>query len=1162
MKNKLQQLLIMSSKFTLYGMVLQLFFVVSLWATELAAQETKSVKEVNLSMQVESKTILDIFRIIEQKTAFKFFYENKYIDRNLRYDFNSRSISVNDILLQISRESNLKFKQINNTINVTTKEPGQNGRTSEIEIIIQTRTITGKVTSMEDSEGLPGVNVVEKGTSNGTVTDIQGNYSLEVSEGATLVFSSVGYTQEEIQIGNRSVIDVSMSADMQQLEDIVVVGYGTQQRKDLTGAISSVKPEDLQRIQAASLDEALSGLAAGVQVTSASGEPGAPVSIRIRGGGSLTAGSDPLYVVDGFAINNSTDVANVGGVGSTVGSSNNPLSFLNPNDIESLEILKDASATAIYGARGANGVVLITTKRGQRGASNIDFSATYGVQVLPSGIPTPLNSNELADLWVESWINTNNGDRTARAIPDIETYNTLTGLGSNNWVKEITRNSSTANYQLTFSGGNEKTRYVFAANYFNQQGIVKGSNFDRYTMRLNLDSKLKDYLTVGANIVGARTAKDGVITGSTNSSVGGPVQAAFAYAPWGSVRVTAEEAPIYEEFGTTVDVGDYNPGVLIGGGIENPVALTEAITIKDGFDRFLANTFINWDILPGLSFRPSIGIDLSYTNRQSYFPSTTNRGDPRGTADWAQRNGYTLLNENLLIYKKVIGRHDFGATGLFSWQKDYDENIRIGSTNFVNDLEGPYGIEDGEIISRPSTSAGENSLVSYMLRFNYIFDQKYLITLTGRADGSSKFGQNNKFGFFPSASLAWRLSEEDFVKNTGFFDDLKLRVSYGITGNQEIPRYNTLTRYQTTQTIIGGNVTNGVFQQSISNQDLRWERSKMLNIGIDASIFNGRLNIVAEVYDQRTDDLLYQVTIPSHTGFRSVTRNIGEIQNRGVELSLNGQVVQHSNFNWTTSFNISRNEQKVLALSPGLNTVRIDRPLLSNEIREAYTVLQVGKPLGNFYGVIIDGIWQSREEIEASGTQPDANPGDYKIKDLDGDGRVTGADRGIIGNGQPDFYFGLTNRLRYKAFDLSFLINGSFGQEIANLNAEFAQNYQPGRAAMQQALDRWTPSNTDAKFRAAGSPQYKEILKSTSIEDGSFVRLKNVQLAYNFPATNLEWLRNASVFVAIDNLYTITNYTGFDPEVNSFGSNNFLYSVDVEAYPRASTYRIGINIGL
>ena len=1032
--------------------------------------------------------------------------------------------------------------------------------------LAQTLTVGGLVRD-ENGEALPGATILEKGTSNGTVTDMNGRFSLTVSDAnATLVFSFVGYSDQEVSINGRTNIEVSLALDVTSLQEIVVIGYGEQERQDLTGAVSSIKSEDLVKVQAASLDEAMVGLAAGVQVTSASGEPGAPVSIRIRGGGSLTANAEPLYVVDGFPINNNAEIANAGGVSGTIGQSNNPLAFLNPNDIESLEILKDASATAIYGARGANGVVLITTKRGKAGTSNIDFNVNFGVQVLPPNVPRPLNGQELASLYVEEWVNNNQGDRSERNIPDVDAYNRLNSLGSTNWVDEIIQNSTTANYQLTVSGGNERTRYAMSGNYFNQRGVIKGSNFDRYSARLNIDSEINDFLSVGANIVATRTEKDGVITGGTNGgNTGGPLYQAFRYTPWGGVRVRPGEEDIYREFtdGDLFEAGDFNPGLLTGGNPENPVALTEGVDIADVVDRYLINAFLTWEIVPGLVFRPSLGVDLSYTQRQTFFPSTTNRGRPNGASDWAQRKARTVLNENLLTYNKTIGEHSFGVTGLFSWQDDFDERLRVGTDNFVTDALGVYIIPDGLNLNRGqfNAGAGASRLVSYMLRLNYNFNDRYLFTLTGRADGSSRFGQNNKYGYFPSGSFAWRISEEGFF-TPGTINDLKLRISYGVTGNQEIGRYQTLTRFNPVQTIIGDGIVNGVVQGSIPNPDLRWERSEMFNVGVDAAFFNSRIRVTAEYYDQRTDDLLFQVNVPQHTGFRTAFLNIGEIQNRGLELAINAVVVQNSNFNWNIDFNISRNQQIVRRITDEFNEIPVSQPRITQDITEAYTILQVGRPLGNFYGMIVDGVWSSQEEIEREGTQPDANPGELKIRDIDGDGRITDRDRAILGNGQPDFFFGFTNRFAYKNFDLSFLINGSLGQEIANINSEFAQTFNNGRGSLEQTLDRWNPANPGGQFRAAGKPRFENVLKSTSIEDGSFVRLRNIQVGYNVNTEEVSWLRSARIFLTADNLITVTNYSGFDPEVNSFGNSNVLYGVDLEAYPRARTYRMGVNIGL
>ena len=762
MKNKLQQLLIMSSKFTLYGMILQLFFVASLWATELAAQETKSVKEVNLSIKAESQSILDVFRIIEQKTAFKFFYENKYIDRSLRYDFNSRSISVNDILLQISRKSNLKFKQINNTINVTTKDPEQRGNDNEVEIVIQTRTITGKVTSFGDNEGIPGVNVLEKGTSNGTVTDLKGDYSLEVSEDATIVFSSVGYTTEEATVGDRSSIDVVLMEDIQQLQELVVVGYGTQQRRDITGSVASVKSEDLQDLPVASVDQALAGQVAGVQVQQTSGAPGGGVSIRVRGVGSISADTEPLYVIDGFPVDRNFN-NNV-----------SPLSQLNPNDIESIEILKDAAAAAIYGSRGSNGVVLITTKKGADGKAVFNFDFFTGVQEIATPVDL-LNAREFVELTIEArnnaWVDEDPINHSASDPMDSRTgganivppqfRNPADWGEGTDWQDAIFQNGRMNNFQLGASGGNENTKYRISGGYFSQEGVIIESDFERYSFMANVESQASEKLKVGLSLIPSYTRNN--LVDSDGSFTEAIVTSALGMLP---------TEPVFNEDGTyrNTDIPGYNIPF-----IANPVA--RAREIDHTLDRFnlLSNIFAEFAITDDLKFKTMLGVDYVGEQEQRYVSNEFAAVDIRT----AQANGFARsatginwLAEYTLNYNKAFGKHNLSALLGYTSQRDnFRFNITEGNgfpNDLVTTLSGATEITNGNAFT------SEWSLISYIGRVNYNYADKYLVTATLRRDGSSRFGAGNKWGVFPSVSAGWRVTEEPFFQNVGPVSDLKI----------------------------------------------------------------------------------------------------------------------------------------------------------------------------------------------------------------------------------------------------------------------------------------------------------------------------------------------------------------------------------------------------
>ncbi|MFW5761053.1 MAG: SusC/RagA family TonB-linked outer membrane protein, partial [Cyclobacteriaceae bacterium] len=774
---KLKRLLHGFMKFSCYGIMLQVFFVGMLMAYNGSAQEKhQSVKEVFVNLRLEEVSLLQVFREIESETNFVFNYDDRVIRNNQAIiNLNGRR-TVADILLHLSEVADIKFKQVNNNINVEDLK-GKTDKSDNLEIILQTRTITGKVTSYEDNEGLPGVNVVEKGSSNGTVTDVQGNYSLEVSDGATLVFSSVGYTQEEVEVGNRSTIDLTMLQDIQQLQELVVVGYGTQQRRDITGSVASVKSEDLQDLPVASVDQGLAGQVAGVQVQQTSGAPGGGVSIRVRGVGSISADTEPLYVIDGFPVDR--------------GFNNNvsPLSQLNPNDIESIEILKDAAAAAIYGSRGSNGVVLITTKKGAAGKAVFNFDFFTGVQEVANKIDM-LNAREFVELTNEArnnaWVDIDPENNSASDPMSVRTDGANIvppqflnpdewGEGTD-WQDAIFQNGRMNNFQLGASGGNENTRYRISGGYFSQEGVIIESGFERYSFMANIESQASEKLKLGMSIIPSYTRNDLVDTD-------GPFTGAIATAALGMLPTE----PVYNEDGSyrNTDIPGFNIPF-----IANPVA--RAKEIDHSLERYnlLSNIFAEFAITNDLQFKAMLGIDYVGEQEQRYVSNEFAALDIRT----AQANGFARsatginwLAEYTLNYNKTFGKHSFDALLGYSAQKDnYRLNITEGN-GFPNDLVTT--LSGATEITNGNATTNEWSLLSYIGRVNYNYADKYLVTAALRRDGSSRFGAGNKWGFFPSISAGWRLSEESFLQNAGPVSDLKIKASYGQTGNFNIGNY-------------------------------------------------------------------------------------------------------------------------------------------------------------------------------------------------------------------------------------------------------------------------------------------------------------------------------------------------------------------------------------
>lgn len=992
------------------------------------------------------------------------------------------------------------------------------GRTPERQTKSLEKTITGRVTESSTNESLPGVNILAKGTSTGTVTDVDGNYRLTVAdEVTTIVFSSIGYVTREEAIDGRSVIDLALSADVQSLEEVVVIGYGAVEKRDLTGAVSSVSSEEINALPITRPEQALQGRAPGVQVTQTDASPGGNVRIRIRGGNSLQAGNDPLYVIDGFA-----------GAGN--------LSSLNPNDIESIEVLKDASATAIYGARGANGVVIVTTKRGKAGQNNISFDASYSVQEIRNRIDM-LNATQFAELVNEA--------RTNDGLEPYYTNPQSLGEGTD-WQDEIYRQGKLADYQLAFSGGNDKLRYALTGNRLNQEGVIKNSSFDRSSVRVNLDADLSDKLKIGNSLAVSRVSDSRVGVNTTlQPNSDGVVIQALMFQP---------TRPVFD------DEGNYSISEPFFDPLSNPVAKTLEPIRDDRTTRALGNFFAEYALTDHISLKVTGGADLLYNKNNYYEPRTTFSG--AGANGIARVNTYASAlwqNENTLSYTNTFGKkHAINAVIGFTQQGFDEELLETTSEGFVNDNLTFNSMQTASNTQPTVTGANSWDLQSYLARVNYILSDKYLFTLTARADGSSKFGTNNKWGFFPSGAVAWRLSDEDFIQNLGVFDDLKLRLSYGITGNQEIGSFRSLAELRSgANYIFGDALTIGLLPSNVANPDLKWEQTSQLDVGFDMGFWENRITVVTDFYYKKTTDLLYNVELPRYTGYRTSLQNLGSLQNQGFEIAV------HSNnlvgeLTWESSANFSMNRNKVLNLGP-------DEELLTQGsfIPDQATVgiIRIGQPIGLFYGYVTDGLFQVEDDI-ANSPQPDAQPGDQKYVDINQDGIFNADDRTVIGDPNPDFIFGLNNDFGYKNFRLNLFIQGVSGGDLLNVNKSTIEVPNGTVNNSTAALDRWTPSNTDATIpRATGSQSRR--LKDSWIEDGSFLRVKNISLSYDLPQPLLQKIRlsQASITLSGQNLLTFTNYSGFDPEVNSLGSNNTVLGVDFGSYPNVKTYTLGLRVG-
>ncbi|MDB5262149.1 MAG: SusC/RagA family TonB-linked outer membrane protein, partial [Adhaeribacter sp.] len=1002
----------------------------------------------------------------------------------------------------------------------------------------QSNTIKGRVTD-DKGEGLPGVTVLIKGTTNGTTTDATGTYTLNAPNGnGTLVVSFIGYLTKEVAINNQTTVNFALTPDAKALEEVVVVGYGTQRKSDMTGAVGSVKAEALQERPAASLNQALAGRVTGANVSVNSGRPGGRANIRIRGNTSVSVTNNPLYVIDGVILN-VTNLTN----GST------PIDYINPNDIASIEVLKDASATAIYGARGANGVILVTTKRGSTDGGRINYDTDFSVGTLPRKIPL-LNSREfllVEDLAYQNaqkydpvgWAGGKYKDpKTKRTNPLLFDANG-NPLYDTDWQEEATQNALTQNHQLSFTGGNTKDSYGVYMGYRNENGLVKESWLKRYSGRFVFDSQAKSWLKVG----GTLSYND------QNENQIDPLGAGGIIA----MRQVLEALPIipvkYPD-GRWGGNEDY-PGMEGGG---NPVNIVEERISLVKTQTMLGNVYTNINLTKGLELRTTLGTNI-INQRVDYYGGRTlnyisrNQGGDASVMN-ARHNSWQF--ENYLTYNRKVGEnHAFtGLLGL-SWQHVDAFSATAQSQRFQDDYFLFNNLGAGATPVAPSSGTSAYGLNSYFGRINYNLKEKYLVTFTGRIDGSSKFGSENRYALFPSAAVAWRLSEEDFIKNISSISNLKLRTSYGVTGNSEITAYQALAGMGNYSVIFNEARTIGIGISRLANPDLQWEKTHQLDAGLELGLFQNRLSVEFDVYRKLTTDMLLSAPVPSSSGFTTVSKNVGSMENRGVELGLNSVNIDAEDFTWNTTFNISINKNKVIALTGGA------------DIFSGPGVIREGEPVGSFFGYVHQGTWATAEADEAAKYLK--RPGDIKYQDVNKDGQINQTDRVIIGKGIPDGFGTLLNSFRYKNFDLTVDLQYMFGNDVLFRSKHSAEDRVGIANSFKTVLNGWTPSNQNtplAELRPV-SAGYNTNEDSYRVQDGSFIRGRNLLLAYRFSPEVIQrlHLNKLRVYASVQNFFLSTEYEGYDPESSTSGGP-FDQGVVLYDYPKPRVFMLGLNIGL
>ena len=1047
-----------------------------------------------------------------------------------------------------------------------------------IPTLLQAQTGTGGVSGVVTSGTAPlsGVTVTIVGTTRSTVTAPDGRYSISgVPAGPRQVRASrIGFgpvTQTvTVTAGETATANLTLAASAVQLEGVVAVGYGTQERRNVASAVSVVSPEVLENTPVTTIDQVLQGTVPGVQVTTASSEPGGALSIRVRGASSITGNAEPLYVVDGFPIENDIEGSSVGNAGRSRTTPPNPLVTLNPSDIESISILKDASATAIYGARGANGVVIITTKQGR--GTKPQFSVDYytGSQNVTRRYDL-LNTQEYMD-----YANTfgQNSSNAYTPFPD-SVYNAILASGVNtDWQDEIFRRGGLNNLQMSVRGAtttSSPTRYALSGGYFDQDGIVVGSGLRRYSARLNLNQSIGRRVELGGSFSASQAQSKAIPTAGQQNANAGAVSAALQYVPILPVRFANGEYSLINR-----DLNAYN-SLLDAPQTPNPVSLTNEVRDSLRDTRLLGNAFAQVELLDGLDLRVSLGADYANRSRLTYYPRTTMRGaQANGEAIRAGTTTNSWLNENTLNYERSFNdRHDVTLLGGYTRQLTNVDGETLSNTDFASDITGYFDIGAGtqlggaEVSSRSTTQ----TLESWLSRLNYVLLDRYIATLTYRADGSSRFAPGRKWGSFPSGAVAWRVSQEPFLRDVDAIDDLKLRASYGVVGNPSIRPYQSLLRLNDQVYSFGGATYSGYYPASVANPNLSWEKTRQLDVGIDVA-FLDRFTLTADYYRKRTTDLLLQLALPLETGFETALANRGEVENRGFEFGLESRLLNSDSprrLSWRANFNFARNNNKVVSLG---GPDRIFADLITTDYNLPGTLIQVGQPVGVFYGFKAGGVIRDSAQATSIGwTNFGGNafrPGDMLVLDISGpegkpDGKITLDDRTIIGNPTPDFTVGLTNTFAYRNFEISGLLQGSYGNEILNVNRIRTEGSPRVNINRDRFLDAWRPDNQDAKYPRIGENPNQggttNEFSSNLLEDGSYLRLRSLTLAYGVPGTLLRryGATGARVYATGTNLFTITDYSGFDPDVSSQSVGSTNRGIDIGAYPLARSLTVGLN---
>lgn len=1153
---KLSHVYLQSIKVMWKKLFLAFTAIVMIMATSLESMGQTDLSK-KITVNFKNTPLKDALKTITKESGVPFVYTSNDAAFQASVNLSAANETVNNVIKKILTPLQLDFQVVSGKVLIEKAKSKPPVPVADAKPI----RVKGKVSDAATGEPVPGVSVAVKGAGIGTSTNEKGEYELgNVPPKGTLVFSIIGYTRYEEAVNGQGNIEVTLSTLASELNETVVIGYGTRKRKDLTGSVGSVSMEDMNKAPVSSFDEALAGRVAGVQVSSAEGQPGTNSRIVIRGNNSLTQDNYPLYVIDGFPIETADN------------------NILNPDDIESIDVLKDASATAIYGARGANGVIIITTKRGKLGAPSIRYNTWYGFQQNIQEIPV-MNAYEFVKLQQEIKA----GDLDLTYLANGATVEDYKNVASINWQKKLYRVAPMQNHSISMSGGTEKTKYAVSGQILDQQGTIINSAFKRYQGKVSLDQQVNDKIKVGGNLSYTTTKTTGTSPSAlSGSSMNNLLYSAWGYRPAGPIN---SSKPINEDFEDEL-IDD-----MVNSGTDyriNPFLSAENEYRLRNVNNLIANGFGEYRILPELMLRVSGGINKNTQRNDAFNNSLTRSGNPNtvykvnGSIMYYESS--TWLNENTLVYDKKINKNNrINAVAGFTLQGNKSSAYGMSANQLPNESLGLSGLSQG--VPQPITSReSEWSMASALARVNYTFKERYLLTASFRSDGSSKFRSTNQWSYFPSAAFAWKIKSEKFMKNIRVINDAKLRTSWGITGNNRVSEYATYAlldfAVRNSYYSFGNQLQQSAVPTSLASEDLKWENTAQTDVGLDVDLFKSRISISVDYYKKTTSDLLLNAKLPPTTGYGSAFKNVGKTSNEGLEISLNTVNIKPANkdgFSWSSGFNISFNKSKILALTQNQESMTSSMSWDSWYATVPLYIAKIGQPMGQFYGFIWDGVYQYddfnklpngsyllKDDRPTNGnTRAAIQPGDIKYRDLNGDGVVNVDDRTVIGRGLPVHIGGFTNNFRYKNFDLNIFFQWSYGNQIMNGNRI---NFETGNKSYLNQYktfeNRWRPDNTETTMPRAGG-QFGYVYSTRTLEDGSFLRLKTAALGYTLPAALLKRakIKSLRLYASAQNLITWTKYTGSDPEVG-IGYSALTPGFDYSSYPRARTITFGLNLSL